>query len=99
MPLISCCRILHESAVIADLHSETAGWMQAFATMATMTDSFDPVLFRLVVEVGVRKAALHPMLFGYDVAYAFREQRLTGGHQAGITHRDWGSGLVLRQSC
>ena len=73
--------------------------MQAFSTMASVTIFVLPRSFRGWSRCS--QSRLQPMLFGYDGAHTFREHRLTGGHQAGITHRDTGgqalySGSMLK---
>jgi hypothetical protein len=55
--------------VIAEFHSETAGRLNAgVRNHADEDDLFDSVLFKLLVEVSVGKAALRPMLLDDDVS-------------------------------
>ncbi len=60
LPAKGRCRILHEGDVVTELHSETAGRVDAGTCQQADDDLFGPMFFRLVVEVGVGKAALQP---------------------------------------
>jgi hypothetical protein len=55
--------------VVAEFHSETAGGLDAGVRQhADEDDLLDSVLFELLIEVGVSKAALPPVLFNNDVS-------------------------------
>ena len=75
---IECRRcILHQRDVIAELHREAGRRLDASVRQQTDHDDvFDAVLFELLIEIGVGKAALGPMLLDDDVAFLGHEVRM-----------------------
>ena len=73
------CRrcVLHQRDVIAEFHSEAGRRLDASVRQQTDHDDvFDAVLFELLVEIGVGKAALGPMLLDDNVAFLRHEVRM-----------------------
>src|SRR6202047_1705998 len=70
-------RIFDEGDVIAEFHSKTAGRLDAGVRQhADEDDLFDSVLFKLLVEVSVSKAALRPVLLDDDVSLLREKVRM-----------------------
>src|SRR5260221_8039265 len=68
-PTFSRRRIFDYGDVVAEFHPETAGGLDAGVRQhADEDDLFDSVLFKLLIEVGVSKAALPPVLLNNDVS-------------------------------
>ena len=75
---IECRRcVLHQRDVIAEFHREAGRRLDASVRQQTDHDDvFDAVLFELLIEIGIGKAALGPMLLDDNVAFLGHEVRM-----------------------
>ena len=63
-------RIFHQGHMVAELHAKATGRFDTgIGEHANEHQALDSMLLELLIQVGVRKTALCPMLFDHNVAF------------------------------